>query len=113
MQARHARGAAPRPHPARQTHRAQDPSVFSAPLVYDLARSNKELRKHAGFGVGAHRCPGWRLGVLEACEAVQAVLRACPRLRLAVRRSELRWRELDSLNCLEALPVKGWRERTV
>ena len=84
-----------------------DAAVFSQPLEFDIARPAKESRRHVGFGLGAHRCPGWRLGVLEACEVVQAVLWACPRLELAAKRDEIKWRELESLNCLAALPVKG------
>ena len=81
--------------------------AFDEPTAYRPARSNAELRRHAAFGLGAHRCPGWRLGVLEACEAVQAVLRTCPRLRLAPGHGLPKWKPLDSLNCLEALHVIG------
>ena len=84
-----------------------DADAFDAPTAYRPARSNAELRRHAAFGLGAHRCPGWRLGVLEACEAVQAVLRTCPQLRLAPRPLLPKWKPLDSLNCLEALHVIG------
>ena len=75
-------------------------------LRYDVARPATELRLHAGFGLGAHRSPGWRLGLVGACEAVQAVLRACPRLRLAPGYTP-EWKPLDSLHCLTALHVCG------
>lgn len=84
-----------------------DAAAFDDPTAYLPARPATELRRHAAFGLGAHRCPGWRLGVLEACEAVQAVLRTCPRLRLAPGHGLPRWKPLDSLNCLEALHVIG------
>ena len=70
-------------HPSRcATWRALQPRVHTlqprAPTLqpyvprYDVARAATELRLHAGFGLGAHRSPGWRLGLVGACEAVQA-----------------------------------------
>jgi len=83
-----------------------DDETFSRPSRYDVERPAAELRRHAGFGLGVHRCAGWRLGLVAACEAVQAVLRACPRLRLAPGYTP-EWKSLDSLHCLTALHVCG------
>ena len=50
---------------------AEAPADLPEDGFFDLIPAS-ELRLHAGFGLGAHRSPGWRLGLVAACEAAQA-----------------------------------------
>ena len=58
-----------------------------------------------GIKLTRHHMP---TGLCSLCvvRAVQAVLRACPRLRLAPSYTP-EWKPLDSLHCLTALHVCG------
>ncbi|GAB2457974.1 cytochrome P450 family protein [Jatrophihabitans fulvus] len=60
---------------------------------------------HLAFGHGAHRCVGAELARLELRTAYPALVRAFPRMRLAVGPDELRFRELSIVHGLAALPV--------
>jgi cytochrome P450 len=72
--------------------------------VVGVRRSNSG--RHLGFGVGAHTCPGSKLGLLEAEVTVDVVFRKFPSLTLAVPPSTLRFAELDSMQTLVSLPVR-------
>jgi cytochrome P450 len=82
----------------------RDPGVIEAPTVLDIGR---EPRPHLGFGHGIHFCLGAPLARLEARIAFTALLTRFPQLRLAVKRSQLRWSHGDGLvlRGLEELPV--------
>jgi hypothetical protein len=58
----------------------RDPRRYARPDEFDLGRSDRE---HLGFGGGRHVCVGAPLARLEACAALEALLRRLPRLELA------------------------------
>lgn len=68
----------------------RDPEVFSDPdeLVLDRPTGH-----HIAFGHGAHHCLGAQLARMELQEALGALLREFPDLRLAVAADEVPWRE--------------------
>jgi len=65
-----------------------DASVFPEPERFDIRRAN--ARPSLAFGKGIHYCIGASLGKLEACLAVEGLVRRWPRLRLQTGR-ELRF----------------------
>jgi cytochrome P450 len=66
----------------------RDASVFPEPERFDVRRAN--ARHSLAFGKGIHYCIGASLGKLEACLAVEGLVRRWPRLRLQTGR-ELRF----------------------
>ena len=66
----------------------RDPEAFADPDRFDVAR---DARAQVGFGGGIHLCLGAWLARLEVRVALEALLRALPRLELADERLE--WRE--------------------
>ena len=80
----------------------RDERRFQNPDRLDLGR---DPNRHLAFGLGAHFCLGASLARLEARIALQALLRARPRLRLGVPRERLRWKRGLVLRGLRALPV--------
>jgi cytochrome P450 len=59
----------------------RDPAVFPEPERFDLRRAN--ARHSLAFGKGIHYCIGASLGKLEACLALEGLVRRWPHLRLA------------------------------
>jgi cytochrome P450 len=80
----------------------RDPARFAGPDELDLTRGE---RGHLAFGYGIHFCLGAPLARLEGEIAFTSLLARFPRLRLAVRPSELHWRNRLVLRSLRALPV--------
>ena len=80
----------------------RDPSAFPDPedLVLD-----REDNPHLAFGHGIHHCLGAHLARLELNEALGALLRRFPSLRVAVPEDELRWKTGLSVRGLHDLPV--------
>jgi cytochrome P450 len=76
-----------------------DPAVFASPDRLDITR---DARRHVAFAAGAHYCLGAPLARAEAQIALAALIEL-PELRLAT--DEPRWRPLETLHALEALPV--------
>jgi cytochrome P450 len=76
-----------------------DAKVFAAPEVLDITR---DARRHVAFGGGAHHCLGAPLARAEAQIALAALI-ALPGLELAI--DEPRWRPMEALHALEALPI--------
>jgi cytochrome P450 len=75
-----------------------DEHHWRCPEAFDVLREHGA--KHLAFGQGVHFCVGARLARLEARIAVERLLRALPRLRLAEKPSfttNLVLRKLDSL----------------
>ena len=66
----------------------RDPLVFADPNRFDAAR---QPNPHLAFGPGLHGCLGVWLARLEACEVVEAMLRAWPRMRLAFPLEAVAW----------------------
>jgi cytochrome P450 PksS len=81
----------------------RDERVFARPDALDITR---EPNRHVAFGYGAHYCVGAPLARLEGQIALSAVAQRFPNLRLAVARSELRWRPSPVVHGLRALPVR-------
>jgi cytochrome P450 len=80
----------------------RDSSVFPGADRLDLTRVNNP---HLGYGAGPHHCLGAALARMELQEALGALLRRLPGLRLAVPESELRFKPGLVVRSLESLPV--------
>lgn len=76
-----------------------DPAVFPSPDTLDITR---DARRHVAFAAGAHYCLGAPLARAEAQIALAALV-YLPELQLAIH--EPRWRPVETLHALEALPV--------
>jgi len=81
----------------------RDPSVFPDPDTFDITR---EPNKHIAFGNGIHFCLGAPLARMEGAIAINALLKALPKLELAVAPGQLRWNEQAILHGLTGLPVR-------
>src|SRR6185312_7337103 len=68
----------------------RDSSVFPGADQLDLTRINNP---HLGYGAGPHHCLGAALARMELQEALGALLRRLPGLRLAVPESELQFKQ--------------------
>jgi unspecific monooxygenase len=79
----------------------RDPKHFPEP---DRLRLDRPPR-HLAFGAGPHRCPGARLGRVEALAALREILRAMPDVALAQPPSTIRWLEWQNSPVLEELVV--------
>ncbi|AEW98000.1 MULTISPECIES: cytochrome P450 [Streptomycetaceae] len=79
----------------------RDPARFDAPQELDLAR---EGNQHLGFGHGVHHCLGAPLARLELQEALGALLRRLPGLRIA---GDIEWKTQMLVRGPRTLPV-GW-----
>jgi cytochrome P450 PksS len=80
----------------------RDEDYFDRPDVLDVARANN---RHLAFGDGIHFCLGAPLARLEGRIALERMLAHWPDLRLAVPRTELRYRPGLNLRGLRSLPV--------
>ncbi|MCZ7436832.1 cytochrome P450 [Micromonospora sp. WMMC241] len=85
----------------------RDATVFPDADSLDLDRTHNP---HLAFGAGPHHCLGAALARMELQEALGALLRRLPGLRLAVDESELRFRPGLVVRSLESLPVT-WDDR--
>ncbi|MGK5627285.1 cytochrome P450 [Streptomyces sp. URMC 123] len=79
----------------------RDPRVFDRPDEMDLRRSPNP---HMAFGHGPHFCLGAHLARIELQEALGALTRAFPEMRLAVPAEDLVWRRA-LISGLEEIPV--------
>ncbi|MFI9551027.1 cytochrome P450 [Nonomuraea endophytica] len=66
----------------------RDPGAFPDPEAIDVER---EGSAHLTFGPGLHHCLAASLVRMELQEAVRALVRVCPDLRLAVPEEEVEW----------------------
>ena len=80
----------------------RDPQKFAKPDRLDVAR---KPNPHLAFGDGVHYCVGSHLTKMEAEIAFGCLLRRLPKLRLACRAHELRWRAAPVVRGLKSLPV--------
>jgi cytochrome P450 PksS len=79
-----------------------DPSANDHSDKLDLAR---RPNRHLAFGTGIHFCLGHQLARIEAGCGLQALFTRWPRLQLAVKPGEVRWRRRPGLRSLDKLPV--------
>lgn len=80
----------------------RDPTVFTDAEHLDLTRSPNP---HMAFSAGPHHCMGAPLARMELQEAVSALVRRFPQLRLAVPVDEVDWRIGPFVRAPSALPV--------
>src|SRR5262245_23146051 len=66
-----------------------DPDAHEHPERMDLER---KPNRHVSFGTGIHFCLGHQLARIEAACALQALFTRWPRLTLAVKPEQIRWR---------------------
>jgi cytochrome P450 len=83
-----------------------DPAANVAPEKLDLARRPNH---HVAFGTGIHFCLGYQLARLEGKCALQALYTRWPKLTLAVKPEEIRWRSRPGLRAIVSLPVTAAR----
>lgn len=81
----------------------RDETVFDRPDDLDLGRTPN---KHLAFAFGAHYCLGHQLARLEGRAAIGGLFRRFSDVRLAVPRSELRWKPTQSLRGFKELPAQ-------
>jgi cytochrome P450 PksS len=79
-----------------------DPAANVAPEKLDLARRPNH---HVAFGTGIHFCLGYQLARLEGKCALRALYTRWPKLALAVKPEEIRWRSRPGLRAIVSLPV--------
>jgi cytochrome P450 len=79
-----------------------DPEANEHPDRLDLARRSN---RHLAFGTGIHFCLGHQLARIEGKCALQALFRRWPQLALAVKETDIRWRERPGLRAIARLPV--------
>ncbi len=79
-----------------------DPSANDHSDKLDLAR---RPNRHLAFGTGIHFCLGHQLARIEAGSGLQALFTRWPRLQLAVKPADVRWRRRPGLRSLDKLPV--------
>jgi len=79
-----------------------DAAANECPEQLDLAR---RPNRHLSFGTGIHFCLGHQLARIEAICALQALFTRWPKLQLAVKPSQIRWRRRPGLRSIEKLPV--------
>jgi nocardicin N-oxygenase len=80
----------------------RDPRVFTDPEALDLSRAPNP---HLAFGPGTHHCLGASLARTELQEAIGALSRRWPSLRLAKPATELRWKQGLLAHAPTELPV--------
>jgi cytochrome P450 len=83
-----------------------DPQVHEHPERLDLQR---RPNRHISFGTGIHFCLGHQLARIEGKCALQALFARWPKLHLAVKPAQIRWRKRPGLRSIEKLPVVAIR----
>ncbi|MEU9343319.1 cytochrome P450 [Streptomyces sp. NPDC048278] len=85
-----------------------DPRVFAEPGRCQVERVLKRGEGHLAFGSGPHRCIGAALAELEGEVALDHLFLQRETLELAVKRSELRYREIipGGARLFSAFPVR-------
>ena len=79
-----------------------DPAANLHPEKLDLER---KPNRHVAFGTGIHFCLGHQLARLEGKCALEALYTRWPRLRLAVKPEQIRWRSRPGIRAIVSLPV--------
>lgn len=88
----------------------RDESVFNEPDRFDIDR---EQHGQLAFGHGPHVCIGADLARAELEIGLRVLMNRFPTLRVALPRSELRWKDFAALGGWEQMPVEwpdsAWR----
>ncbi|MFY9838646.1 MAG: cytochrome P450 [Xanthobacteraceae bacterium] len=79
-----------------------DPAANMYPEKLDLKR---RPNRHVAFGTGIHFCLGHQLARLEGRCALHALYTRWPKLRLAVKPDQIRWRGRPGIRAIVSLPV--------
>ncbi|WP_024516194.1 cytochrome P450 [Bradyrhizobium sp. Tv2a-2] len=79
-----------------------DPAANDQSDQLDLTR---RPNRHLAFGTGIHFCLGHQLARIEAGCGLQALFTRWPRLQLAVKPRDVRWRRRPGLRSIDKLPV--------
>jgi cytochrome P450 PksS len=79
-----------------------DPAANEHPERLSLER---RPNRHLAFGTGIHFCLGHQLARIEGAAALQALFTRWPKLRLAAKPSDIRWRRRPGLRAVDKLPV--------
>jgi cytochrome P450 PksS len=79
-----------------------DPAANAAPEKLELQRRPNH---HIAFGTGIHFCLGYQLARLEGKCALQALYTRWPKLALALKQEQIRWRSRPGLRAIVSLPV--------
>jgi cytochrome P450 len=79
-----------------------DPAANMCPEKLDLER---RPNRHIAFGTGIHFCLGHQLARLEGKSALEALYTRWPKLRLAVKPEQVRWRSRPGIRAIVSLPV--------
>jgi cytochrome P450 len=79
-----------------------DPAGNAHPEQLDLER---RPNRHIAFGTGIHFCLGHQLARLEGKSALEALYTRWPRLRLAVKPEQIRWRSRPGIRAIVSMPV--------
>ena len=81
-----------------------DPGANPHPEKLDLAR---RPNRHMSFGTGIHFCLGHQLARIEGKCALEALFKRWPRLELAMKPDEIKWRKRPGLRAIAELPVRA------
>jgi cytochrome P450 PksS len=79
-----------------------DPAANEHPERLNLER---RPNRHLAFGTGIHFCLGHQLARIEGAAALQALFTRWPKLQLAAKPSDIRWRRRPGLRAVDKLPV--------
>jgi cytochrome P450 PksS len=79
-----------------------DPAANEHSEKLDIGR---RPNRHLSFGTGIHFCLGHQLARIEAGCGLQALFTRWPRLQLAVKPADIRWRRRPGLHSIDKLPV--------
>jgi cytochrome P450 len=79
-----------------------DPVANDSPEKLDLQRRPNH---HIAFGTGIHFCLGHQLARLEGKCALEALYTRWPKLALAVKPEQIRWRSRPGIRAIISLPV--------
>ncbi len=80
----------------------RDETVFENPDELNIQR---DPNRHLSFGYGIHYCLGAPLARLEGRIALLKLVQRFPKMRLAIPKSELVWRNTTAVRGLKKLPV--------
>ena len=84
-----------------------DPAANEHPERLNLER---RPNRHLAFGTGIHFCLGHQLARIEGAAALQALFTRWPKLQLAAKPSDIRWRRRPGLRAVDKLPVLAGRK---